>query len=75
MLKKKLLLLRKNLGNRSFFVVIGKIQHLLKLNGRRRYNKMDMCKGKIQHLLKLNTRKINLCDFHYTIKNIEIQGF
>ena len=29
----------------------------------------------IQHLLKLNARKINLYDFHYTIKSIEIQGF
>ena len=29
----------------------------------------------IQHLLKLNARKINLYDFHYTIKSIDIQGF
>jgi len=26
-------------------------------------------------LLKLNTRKINLYDFHYTIKSIDTQGF
>ena len=29
----------------------------------------------IQHLLKLNAQKINLYDFHYTIKSIDIQGF
>ena len=29
----------------------------------------------IQHLLKLNARKINLYDFHYTIKSIDTQGF
>ena len=29
----------------------------------------------IQHLLMLNARKINLYDFHYTIKSIDIQGF
>ena len=29
----------------------------------------------IQHLLKLNARKINLYDFHYTIKSINIQEF
>ena len=29
----------------------------------------------IQHLLKLNARKINLYNFYYTIKSIEIQGF
>ena len=27
----------------------------------------------IQHLLMLNARKINLYDFHYTIKSIDIQ--
>ncbi len=32
-------------------------------------------KFQIQHLLKLNARKINLYDFHYTIKSIDIQGF
>jgi len=26
-------------------------------------------------LLKLNARKINLYDFHYTIKSIDTQGF
>ena len=29
----------------------------------------------IQQLLMLNARKINLYDFHYTIKSIDIQGF
>ena len=51
------------------------IQHLLKLNnaqggGYRKANKIQ-----IQHLLKLNARKINLYDFHYTIKSIDTQGF
>ncbi len=32
-------------------------------------------KIQIQHLLKLNARKINLYDFHYTIKSIDTQGF
>ena len=29
----------------------------------------------IQHLLKLNVRKINICNFYYTIKSIDKQGF
>ena len=29
----------------------------------------------IQLLLKLNARKISICDFHYTIKSIDIQGY
>ena len=29
----------------------------------------------IQLLLKLNVRKINICNFYYTIKSIDKQGF
>ena len=29
----------------------------------------------IQLLLKLNARKINICNFYYTIKSINGQGF
>ena len=37
--------------------------------------KRGLTKIQIQHLLKLNARKINLYDFHYTIKSIDTQGF
>ena len=39
------------------------------------YFAVAVVKIQIQHLLKLNSRKINLYDFHYTIKSIDIQGF
>ena len=39
------------------------------------YHLEQMKPIQIQHLLKLNARKINLYDFHYTIKSIDIQGF
>ena len=51
------------------------IQHLLKLNQYRFKTRFIWYWIQIQHLLKLNARKINLYDFHYTIKSIDIQGF
>ena len=51
------------------------IQHLLKLNKYWKHGKSNKIGIQIQHLLKLNARKINLYDFHYTIKSIDIQGF
>ena len=51
------------------------IQHLLKLNWFCRPKHALPFPIQIQHLLKLNARKINLYDFHYTIKSIDIQGF
>ena len=51
------------------------IQHLLKLNSFL-FPPSNFCTPiQIQHLLKLNARKINLYDFHYTIKSIDTQGF
>ena len=51
------------------------IQHLLKLNNKVAF-RLKVSPGiQIQHLLKLNARKINLYDFHYTIKSIDTQGF
>ena len=51
------------------------IQHLLMLN----YFVCPHIAPKniiqIQYLLKLNARKVNLYDFHYTIKSINIQEF
>ena len=51
------------------------IQHLLKLNLGTLFFACRNSPIQIQHLLKLNARKINLYDFHYTIKSIDIQGF
>ena len=51
------------------------IQHLLKLNSHHKGGFLKNVVIQIQHLLKLNARKINLYDFHYTIKSIDIQGF
>ena len=51
------------------------IQHLLKLNGGKTFTEMVQGFIQIQHLLKLNARKINICDFYYTIKSIDIQGY
>ena len=51
------------------------IQHLLKLNPAMCFYLYNWLYIQIQHLLKLNARKINLYDFHYTIKSIDIQGF
>ena len=51
------------------------IQHLLKLNPNACCNCINANFIQIQHLLKLNARKINLYDFHYTIKSIDTQGF
>ena len=51
------------------------IQHLLKLNAFVPPQLTGAAAIQIQHLLKLNARKINLYDFHYTIKSIDIQGF
>ena len=51
------------------------IQHLLKLNLPLAVVNIVLRFIQIQHLLKLNARKINLYDFHYTIKSIDIQGF
>lgn len=36
---------------------------------------LSKCNIQIQYLLKLNARKVNLYDFHYTIKSINIQEF
>ena len=65
---KKPLLLSKILGNRGFFVVIGKIQHLLKLNPFIILFPFFSLNIQIQHLLKLNARKINLYDFIVLLK-------
>ena len=51
------------------------IQHLLKLNLLYYLLSFLLHYIQIQHLLKLNARKINLYDFHYTIKSIDTQGF
>ena len=51
------------------------IQHLLKLNFAVRVRYLALSSIQIQHLLKLNARKVNLYDFHYTIKSINIQEF
>ena len=51
------------------------IQHLLKLNVITISPALKPDFVQIQHLLKLNAQKINLYDFHYTIKSIDIQGF
>ena len=51
------------------------IQHLLKLNPSTCASITFRAFIQIQHLLKLNARKINLYDFHYTIKSIDTQGF
>ena len=56
-------------------VYLIQIQHLLKLNGIVLDNDCYLLIIQIQHLLKLNARKINLYNFYYTIKSIEIQGF
>ena len=70
-------LLKLNLSP-DHIAVIGariQIQHLLKLNrGIFKYYSQKRW-IQIQHLLKLNARKINLYNFYYTIKSIEIQGF
>ena len=57
------------------FPLVIQIQHLLKLNYHIIYFAKFICVIQIQHLLKLNARKINLYNFYYTIKSIEIQGF
>ena len=51
------------------------IQLLLKLNGRNDKNFKYNARIQIQLLLKLNDRKISICDFYYTIKSIDIQGY
>ena len=48
---------------------------LVKVKSRNIKKKIFQRKIQIQHLLKLNARKINLYDFHYTIKSIDTQGF
>ena len=56
-------------------MVMIQIQHLLKLNCGLCTKIRCRLQIQIQHLLKLNARKINLYDFHYTIKSIDTQGF
>ena len=51
------------------------IQLLLKLNKRTAIYSYKCKVIQIQLLLKLNARKISICDFHYTIKSIDIQGY
>ena len=48
---------------------------LVKVKSSKFYAFLFPSRIQIQHLLKLNTRKINLYDFHYTIKSIDTQGF
>ena len=48
---------------------------LVKVKSRHLYRALINLFIQIQHLLKLNARKINLYDFHYTIKSIDTQGF
>ena len=51
------------------------IQLLLKLNHHMDNELFQLSVIQIQLLLKLNARKISICDFHYTIKSIDIQGY
>ena len=51
------------------------IQLLLKLNSFVTSFILSRNPIQIQLLLKLNARKISICDFHYTIKSIDIQGY
>ena len=51
------------------------IQLLLKLNSGIPVSYLVVPNIQIQLLLKLNARKISICDFHYTIKSIDIQGY
>ena len=70
-------LLKLNLKSLGIIIINTsiQIQHLLKLNMQTLIKLIPKLAIQIQHLLKLNARKINLYDFHYTIKSIDIQGF
>ena len=63
-----------------FFILRAKIfyiqiQLLLKLNSHHKKGGFKNAAIQIQLLLKLNDRKISICDFYYTIKSIDIQGY
>ena len=55
--------------------IVIQIQLLLKLNQQVHPALLHVNSIQIQLLLKLNDRKISICDFYYTIKSIDIQGY